>query len=385
MAVDPLEAERAERVKAAEADDQAPVDLDPLLQAIEYCYDKGWTDGLPIVPPTPAFIERFLAETDRDPDEILASLSQFRRAATVRQVAVAAAMAGCRPEYLPVALAAFEAVIDEGWPAAGAWQSTTGGGPMLIVNGPVREALGFNSTGNVFGPGFRPNATIGRAMRLVIMNVFGIRPHELDQSTQGSPGKYALCIAENEEESPWEPLHVELGCDPEESAVAALHVRGVDFVDNRQSADPHQILNDIGDSIARIGTLVRLRKRVGVVLGPEHAQLLAAKGLAKRDVKEYLVESSFRRLDDLRRAGKGAEPAIPEQADHSVGSMHGWAAPTGAVEGDPGGDERFTVLQSPDDVLVVVAGARNAGVSAVAQPLGVLPHFPGRAVVRPTR
>ncbi|MGH8981707.1 MAG: hypothetical protein ACRDWE_11940, partial [Acidimicrobiales bacterium] len=291
------------------------------------------------------------------------------------------AMAGCRPDYLPVVLAAFEAVVDEGWPAAGGWQSTTGGGPMLVVNGPVRQALGFNCRGNVFGPGFRANATVGRAMRLVILNVFGIRPHELDQSTQGNPGKYSLCIAENEEESPWEPLHVELGDEPGQSAVSALHVRGVDFIDNRHTADPGQILHDVGDSIARTGTIVRLHKRVCVVLGPEHAQLLAAKGMSKRDVKEHLAESAVRRRDDLRRAGKDGEAPSSNQTD-TLGLSHGMAEPSGQSVGDEGGDERVSVIESPDDVLVVVAGAPNAGVSAVAQPLGFPPRFPGHAVVR---
>ena len=362
--------------------EEQPVDIDSLLGAIEYCYEQGWTDGLPVVPPTRSLVGRFLAQSGRDPGEVLADLAQFRRVATVRQVAVNAAMAGCRPEYLPVVLAAFEAVIDEGWPAAGGWQSTTGGGPMLIVNGPMRSTLGFNSRGNIFGPGFRANATVGRAMRLIISNVFGIRPHELDQSTQGNPGKYSLCIAENEEESPWEPLHVELGSSPEDSAVSALHVRGVDFVDNRHTAQPEQILNDIGDSIARTGTLLRLRKNVCVVLGPEHTQLLAAQGMSKRDVREYLAEHSFRRMDDLRRAGKDMEAPIPANADRSLGTMHGMTEPSGRAEGDPGGDERIRVLPSPDAVLVVVAGAPNAGVSAVVQPLGRAPRFPGHAVVR---
>lgn len=370
---------------AAETADEQPVDLDPLLDAIEHCYEQGWTDGLPVVPPTPALVERFLAASERDPDELLVRLAPFRRSATVRQVAVAAAMAGCRPDYMPVVLAAFEAVIDEGWPAAGGWQSTTGGGPLLVVNGPVRTELGFNAKGNVFGPGFRANATLGRAIRLVILNVFGVRPHELDQSTQGNPGKYTLCIAENEEESPWEPLHVELGCSPDESAVCALHTRGVDFIDNRHTSDAHHILNDIGDSIARTGTIVRLHKRVGVILGPEHAQILAGQGMSKRDVKEYLAANAFRRLDDLRRCGKDGVMPIPPEADTSTGSMHGLAEPTGRAEGEAGGDERVSVIDSPDDVMVVVAGAPNAGVSAVAQPLGFPRHFPGRAVVRPTR
>jgi len=361
---------------------EEPVDVDALLAAIEYCYEQGWTDGLPVVPPTPGIVQRFLAHTSRDPDEVVARLGQVRRAGTIRQIAVNAAMAGCQPEYLPVVIAAFEAAIDEGWPAAGGWQSTTGGGPLLVVNGPVRTELGFNSRGNVFGPGFRPNATVGRAMRLIIMNVFGIRPHELDQSTQGNPGKYSLCIAENEEESPWEPLHVELGYLADQSAVSALHTRGIDFIDNRHTGDPRHILNDIADSIARTGTILRMQKRVGVILGPEHAQLLAGQGYSKGDVKEHLVAGAVRRVSDLRRAGKDAVKAPPPGADRSTGSFHGMAEPSGAGDGDDGGEELIGVLASPDDVMVVVAGAPNAGVSAVAQPLGFPPHFPGRALVR---
>ncbi|HTX01806.1 MAG TPA: hypothetical protein VMD59_23690 [Acidimicrobiales bacterium] len=367
----------------AEAAGEQAVDLDPLLEAIEHCYEQGWTDGLPVVPPTPALVERFLASTARDPGEVLARLGQFRRAATVRQVAVCAAMAGCRAEYLPVAIAAFEAAIDEGWPAAGAWQSTTGGGPLLVVNGPVRHELGFNSRGNVFGPGFRANATIGRMLRLVILDVFGVRPHELDQSTQGSPGKYSHCIAENEEESPFEPLHVELGYKAGQSAVAAVHVRGIEFVDNRHTSDPRHILNDIADTITRTGSILRLVKRCVVILGPEHARLVAEGGLSKQDVKEYLAEHALRRRSDLRRAGKDAVNEVPPEADVSTTSMHGMAAPSGLAEDDPiGGDDLVKVLASPADVLVVVAGAPNAGVSAVAQPLGFPPHFPGRALVR---
>ncbi len=164
-----------------------------------------------------------------------------------------------------------------------------------------------------------------------------------------------------------------------------MHTRGIDFVDNRNTADARRILNDIGDSIARTGTVLRLQKRVEVVIGPEPVQLLASQGMSKRDVKEYLVANSFRRVDDLRRAGKDGEMKIPKGTDSSTGSMHGMAEPTGRTEGDPGGDERFRVLQRPDDVLVVVAGAPNAGVSAVAQPLGFPPRFPGRSLVRPKR
>ena len=346
-----------------------PVELTPLLEAIEACYEAGWTDGLPVVPPTPALVEAFLAHTRRDPDEVIWRMSQVYRSCTVRLAAVNAAMAGCRPEYLPVVLAALEATIDEGWPGTGGWQSTTGGGPIHIVNGPVRAELGFNSTGNVLGPGFRPNATVGRAIRLIIMNVYGIRPHELDQSTQGTPGKHTLCIAENEEESPWDPLHVDLGFDPGQSTVSAMHVRSCEFVDNRHTAKAEHILSDIADTIGRTGSAFGRRLRALVILGPEHAQAIAAQGFSKADVRAFLAERTGRRLSDFRRAGKDAvNPAWQGGMAHPAAE----AAPV---------DEDVRLVHSPEDVVVVVAGARNAGVSTVCHPLGFPRHVPGRALV----
>jgi hypothetical protein len=345
--------------------DASAVDVEPLLEAIEYCYEQGWTDGLPVVPPSPGLVKQFLEHTKRPPDEEIWHMPQVYRSCTVQLAAINAAMAGCRPEYFPVVLAALEATIDEGWPGTGAWQSTTGGGPLHIVNGPVRNELGFNAKGNVFGQGFRPNATVGRAIRLIIMNVYGIEPHVLDQSTQGTPGKYAMCIAENEEESPWEPLHVELGFPAEASTVSAMHVRSSEFVDNRQTANAEQLLNDIADTISRTGVFGR-RRRCCVVFGPEHANLIANQGFSKRDVKEYLAEHSGRRASDLYRAGKGpTRPAGPSPDDAGAGN------------------EFVRMIDSPDDLLVVVSGAGNAGVTTVCHPLGFPHHIPGRALVEP--
>ena len=359
-----------------------PVDVTPLVEAIEHCYAQGWTDGLPVVPPTPALVDAFQATTGRDPDEVIWRMPQLYRSCTVHLAAVNAVMAGCRPEYFPVVLAALEATIDEGWPGSGGWQSTTGGGPIQIVNGPVRSELGFNSAGNVLGPGFRPNATVGRAIRLIIMNVYGIRPHELDQSTQGTPGKYSLCIAENEEESPWEPLHVELGFRPDESAVSAMHVRSCEFVDNRHTAKAEHVLSDIADTIARTGTVLRRTKRCLVLLGPEHAQAIAGQGFSKADVKAYLAEHAGRRASDLRPAGKDGVTVHAGAGDIGTdGSWQGMSRPATDEEAAAAGDAFVPMVRSPDDLLVVVAGARNAGVSTVCHPLGFAKKIPGRALV----
>jgi hypothetical protein len=361
-------------------DVQQSLTPEDLLAAIEECYDRGWTDGLPVVPPVPSLVQQFLAHTDRSPGEDLWTMRQVKRGCTVEVAAVNAAMAGCRPEYFPVVLAALEAVVDEGWPGNGGWQSTTGGGPLLVVNGPVRQELGFNAKGNVLGPGFRANATVGRALRLIIMNAYGIRPHELDQATQGTPGKYSLCIAENEEESPWEPLHVELGHAPDVSTVSAMHTRSTEYVDNRNTGDAREVLNDIADTCARIGAMTARRyRRVGVIVGPEHAQQLARNGFSKQDVKEYLVEHSARTAGELRRAGRGGSLSRAAAARPQAGTV------LAAEEADDAGlpdDEPVTLIQSPDDVVVVVAGAANAGVTTVAHTLGFPPKTPGCAVVR---
>ncbi|NEK57617.1 hypothetical protein GCU56_07000 [Geodermatophilus sabuli] len=353
---------------------------DDLLAAIEECFERGWTDGLPVVPPVPSLVRRFLEHTDRAPSDVVWSMSQVKRGCTVEAAAINAVMAGCRPEYFPVVLAALEATVDEGWPGNGGWQSTTGGGPLLVVNGPVRQELGVNAKGNVLGPGFRPNATIGRAIRLIIMNAYGIRPHELDQATQGTPGKYSLCIAENEEDSPWEPLHVELGHAPDVSTVSALHTRSTEYVDNRNTGDAREVLTDIADTCARIGAMTARRyRRVGVVIGPEHAQQMAAQGFSKQDVKEFLVEHSGRTAGDLRRAGRGSATARSAAARPQAGTI--LAVEENDDDAVPD-DQIVTLIQSPDDVVVVVAGAANAGVSTVAQTLGFPPKTPGCAVVR---
>jgi hypothetical protein len=352
--------------------------LDDLVAAVEECFDKGWTDGLPVVPPVPGLVERFLAQTGRDPAEVIWYMDQVRRGCSVEFAAVNAVMAGCRPEYFPVVLAALEAVVDEGWPAAGGWQSTSGGGPLLVVNGPVRRELGFNCAGNVFGPGFRANATVGRAIRLIIMNAYGIRPHELDQSTQGTPGKYTLCVGENEEDSPWEPLHVELGYPAQASVVSALHTRGCEFISNRTTGDPREILNDIADTISRTGAMPPQRyKRVGLVFGPEHAQLLARNGFTKQAVKEYLAEHTGRPAWMLRQAGRGG--ATNATAEVKPGVILDAEMPDDGTVAD---EELVRILHSPDDILVAVAGAGNAGVTTVVQTLGIAPRHPGRAEIR---
>jgi hypothetical protein len=160
------------------------LDIDEVRRVMEEYSDRGWTDGLPVMPVTESYLAEFLARTTRPADEVLLAMPHLDRECTVRTAAINAAMAGCRPEYFPVVVAAWSALEQEGYVPRAIWQSTTGTAAMLLVNGPIREQIGLNSKGNVFGSGFRANATIGRALRLTAINAFGLRPRELDQATQ---------------------------------------------------------------------------------------------------------------------------------------------------------------------------------------------------------
>ena len=173
--------------------DQASVRIDTDVGgAIEYCYEQGWTDGLPVVPPEPSHVEAMLSMEGRAPETIIASNATTGRECSVLAAAVNAVMAGCRPEYFPVVLAALEAMNEHDYHFYASTASTGGAAPLLIVSGPIVEDIGMNASGNVFGPGNRANATIGRAVRLIIMNVFEIVPGLSDLSTQGHPGKYSF-------------------------------------------------------------------------------------------------------------------------------------------------------------------------------------------------
>lgn len=333
--------------------DPERLDPDNAQQAVEYCYEQGWSDGLPLVPATRELVDRFLATTARDPAEVIGRLEHVGRTCTIELAAINAAMAGCKPEYFPVVIAAWEAVMHDRAAGGGGWQSTSGPAPMLVVNGPVRAELGFNSTGGAFGPGFRANATVARAIGLMVRNAFGIEPHVLEQATQGLPGRWSICFGENEEESPWEPLSVEGGVAAGTSAVSAALLRTCEFVDNRHTQDPEQLLTDFAETISRAGAWIFRNAAAGIVFSPEHAQLLAAAGYARSDVRDWLAERCGRTGVELARVGKDA------LTEHGV--RHGSGA---------GGDAAFQPLLSgstPTDLLIAVAGARNAGMSMVVR------------------
>ncbi|MBO0802499.1 MAG: hypothetical protein J2P25_05425 [Nocardiopsaceae bacterium] len=363
----------------AQRADAAPpvVDLDEIRHAMEYYADKGWTDGLPVVPVTEGYLSEFLATTKRDPDEVLIPMPHLNRNLTVRMAAINAALAGCRPEYLPVVLAAWDSFLKDGMVTRSIWQSTTGTAPFIVVNGPVRQEIGINCRGNVFGSGFRANATIGRAIRLGAMNGLGLRPHVFDQATQGTPAKYSCCIGENEEDSVWTPLHADHGLTEADSAVSATVIRSVLHVEARHTTDPGQLAYELADSICRTGALVRPTAGAIVVLNPEHARKVDAAGWSKRDFVAAIHSHGVRRYRDLAAAGK---EAIASGTRWRIPGGHPDALPS-SPPADP--DEPVRVLASPEAVHIVVAGAPNAGVSSVVETFGPLDRPPAVVKIQP--
>jgi hypothetical protein len=360
----PIAAEGEATSQAARADCESEllvskVALDELVFLIEGYYERGWTDGMPVVPVGPQTIESFLAAAGIEADEPILAVEHLQRTCTGELAAVAAAMAGCRPEHFPVVVAAARAL--QPLAATGLLQSTTGQAVFIAVNGPIRGRLGFNAANSVLGPGYRANATVGRAIRLMIMNALEIRPGAFDQSTQGTPGKYCLCVAENEEASPWEPAHLERGFSPEQSAVTVHLARSTLAVENRTSADPEAVLLTIADAMSYAGAAGC--RAATVLMGPEHAALCARAGWDRASVRRFLFEHWGRPRADLERFGLAEGDGLASHAPAVAAAKAASSPPSSAYPSTAGDFVRFG--DSPEAIFLVVAGAANAGVSTV--------------------
>jgi hypothetical protein len=269
---------------------EAPGDLDA-CQA--WVLARGWGDGLPVLPATPERVERLLGGVRRDPAEVVAVLAPRMGRATVEAVAVNAALAGAGPEHLPVVLAAVAAVAEPRFNLKAVQTTTHPCTPLVIVNGPVARRLGINAGGNALGQGARANAVIGRALRLVLQNVGGARPGVEDRATLGHPGKYAYCLAEREEASPWEPLSVERGFSPGDSTVTVCASDAPHNVNDHGSTSPEGIVVTVAGTAATVGmNNVYLGGEPLIVLGPEHAATVASAGWSKADFKRALWEAA---------------------------------------------------------------------------------------------
>lgn len=267
---------------------EVPDDIEALFGAL--C-DLGLTDGLPVIPPTEARVHAMMAAAKLDAQHVLAELPPIGGLATVEKAAVNAVMAGCRPEYFPVVIAAVQALTQPQFNLTGIQTTTNPVAPLVLINGPIRRRIGVNCGAGALGPGWRANATIGRALRLVMVNVGGAAPGAVDKSILGMPGKYTLCLGELEEESPWAPFHVEQGYAPDESTVTLISVQGTQSC-AASYADPEPILKMLADTMRTFGanSYTKGNGNPTVILPPAHARIFAAAGCDKAHIKAELFE-----------------------------------------------------------------------------------------------
>jgi hypothetical protein len=305
-----------------------------------YFYTRRWTDGLPIVPPTAANVERLLASAAKSPDTLLGFIPPKMGAATIEKVAVNAVMAGCDARCFPVVIAAVKAICRPEFNLLPMQATTNPVTPMIVVNGPIAKQLDINSGHNVLGQGWKSNATIGRALRFVLNNIGGGIPGTLDKATHGQPGKFTLCIAENEDESPWEAFHVERGYAPNDSTVSVIGVAGTQDVIHYARTSAEKVLNTLVHAIPREGykNLYSGGEPL-IIFGPEQAAILGAAGLTKNDVKRIVFDRTRVPLALLS----------PETVTLMRGRRQQWFSSQIETDAVP-------IADRPEDVQIIVAG-----------------------------
>lgn len=274
------------------------VDVPDSIDAVyALALEKGWTDGLPIIPPTVERVGAMIEESGMDAGQVVVRIPPRMGKATIEKVAINAVMAGCLPSYVPVIVAALEAMCVPEFNLNGIQATTNPVTPALIINGPIRMMLGINSGANCLGQGWRANATIGRALRLLLLNVGGAIPGEVDKAIHGQPGKYTFCFAEDEEGLPadgWEPLHVERGFRREDSTVTAVSVSGTTNINSSLTHNSPDILMLIADLLSQLSSndMKFGGGQPTVVVSSGHAKLFHSEGYSKSDVKDFLFEHS---------------------------------------------------------------------------------------------
>ena len=256
--------------------------------------DNGWTDGLPFIPPTEEAVAKMLTQISRDPREVVAVIPPKWGEATIEKIAINAVMAGCLPEYMPVIIAALKAMAEPRFNLSFVQPTTHPCAPLVIVNGPVAKELKINSRSGTFGPGFRSNATIGRAIRLILLNIGGAIPGDTDMSTQGQPSKFSFCIAENEDENPWQPLHVEKGYDISQSTVTVVAAENPRNINDHSSTNAVDMLSTFAGNLNAMSTNNMLGQGGNPILAlaPEHAATIAREGYSKDDIKDYMFKNA---------------------------------------------------------------------------------------------
>ncbi|MBI2910235.1 MAG: hypothetical protein HYX92_21545 [Chloroflexi bacterium] len=311
-------------------------------EAVEdYLYEHGWTDGLPIVPPTEDRVQRMLASMKLAPDDVIGVIPTAQAEATAEKVAINAVMAGCRPEYLPVVVAALRAMLEPEFVLGRVQATTNPVAPFLVVSGPIRKELDINCGHGALGPGRRSNATIGRAVRLVLLNIGGAVPGVSDMSTLGSSAKYTCCIGENEEANPWEPLHVERGFSKDESTVMVFGAVCFRNIVESESRSAGNVLITLAGGMIGPGDygMCFMSGQPVLILGPEHAEIFGNAGMAKVDVKEALWERAFLPLSSY----------APEQRESVVNVLK-----LPVIEG------KIHCCRRPEDLVIIVAGGSGS-------------------------
>src|SRR5690242_2804164 len=301
-----------------------PIEVGEWDDPIEACFERGWSDGLPVVPPTDARILRMLGGTDRKPDEVVGLIPPNLAPCTVEKVAINAVMAGCKPEYMPVVLGVVEAALDPMFVLHGLLCTTHFSGPVVMINGPVAKQIGMNSGINALGQGNRANATIGRALNLIVLNVGGGRPGEADRATLGAPSKYTLCFAEDESDPAWEPLSVARGMKRGVSAVTLFQGHGPEAFVDQKSRTPESLSKSFALSLNKLGhDRLTQSARALLVLSPEHYAIFKESGWDRKRIERALYEATIRPGSELTAGKDGVGEGIPaSRAGEMVPKFH---------------------------------------------------------------
>ncbi len=328
-------------------DNADSLQIDDYEQAVELFYERGWTDGLPVVLPTRRLVDAMIAGRDRN--ESLGPVPPKGGEATLEKLAINAVMGGCRPEHFPIVIAAIEAMMTPEHNLNGVTQTTHMCVSLAIVNGPIAKALNFNSRDGVFGNGYRSNGAVGRAIRLAIWNLGGAVPWDTDKATLSHPGEYAFCIAEEEEDNPWEPLHVERGFAAGSNAVTVFACEGPHSI--LCHGTPEEMLHGLTDSICSLGNNnVHMGGQTLVVLNPLNAEEFAKRGWSKNEVRQYLWENARRSLSDIKACGIVHQQfRNAQQETGRYPFRYNLDNPTTMVP----------VTQKPEDIHIIVAGGRT--------------------------
>jgi hypothetical protein len=333
-----------------------------LYTDIERCFELGWTDGLPVVPPTPERVEAMLGDRSADRDEHVAVLEPTGAIATLEKVAANAVMAGCLPSYLGVVEAAVRCVADPTFSLDLIITAVDPMTPLVLVNGPIAGEIGMSGDAGALGPGCRANATIGRALNLCLRNIGGAKPirhfeaHALDATTIGHPAKFTYCYTENTALSPWPSLAEDRGFAADASVVTVYGADAPLTIADFTRSEPELILRTIAETLVIPGTTnAYFREELWLIMGPEHAGQVAAAGWSKRDVQRFIFETA--RVEGNQLLGRGLYGLIDDAAPPS------WLG-----EIDPG--QPVPIVDSPDRVLVTVAGGPSGGYTSVAFGLG---------------